>query len=596
MTNTLMAKKKQVQLKNKQVLSNKHFFMRGGLLILLITTAIYYQSLNNDFTNWDDPPYVVNNTIIRSFHGDSISYTIKSLLTDNKYVMGNFHPITMLTYCVEYSIYGLNPKPYHVTNLFFHLLNSLLVLLFIWLLCKKRYTAVIVALLFAIHPMHVESVAWVAERKDVLYTFFSLGALSTYLLYLKANTNKTLLYVVTIILFTLALLSKAMAASVAILFIAIDYYKNRQFNTKLWLEKLPFIGLAVVFGVIAIYAQQSLNALEDIEAYNVFDRILFSSYGVLTYIWKAILPINLSCFYSYPFKTDGLYPMYFYVSPIVLLTLFWGVYKSLKWNKDILFGFAFFLISIALVLQILPVGGAIIAERYTYIPYIGLFFIVGKLLNNIITNNKHKLAKYKQLIVGAFAVIIIAYAFGTYKRSMVWENSISLWTDAIDKYKFTPRAFSHRAKAYYKVNNYPAAIADYNWYIQIKNDNADIYYDRGVCFLNLKQYQYAITDFDKAIQLKPEFPKAYYNRGITYDDTGNYQKAIADYSTCIEQDPEFSDAYFNRGVIYFKMQMYEEALNDNLTAKGLGQKLDPRIIPTIQQKLNEQKQLSSKVN
>ena len=188
-----MNKKKQIISKSSSKslntrLSIKHFFIIASLTLIVITSIIYIQSLNNPFTEWDDDSYISNNTDIRTLRGDSVSITLKKTFTS--YVMGNYHPLTMLSYCLEYNKFKTNPKPYHVTNFILHILNTLLVLCFVWMLTKQQLVAFITALFFAIHPMHVESVAWVAERKDVLYSFFYLSALCTYLIFYKKKNKR----------------------------------------------------------------------------------------------------------------------------------------------------------------------------------------------------------------------------------------------------------------------------------------------------------------------------------------------------------------------------------------------------------------------
>nr|MBA3707110.1 hypothetical protein [Bacteroidota bacterium] len=330
-------KKTQHNIKQAKTLAPPKSYNKLLLLVLIIiTTSIYLKSLNNQLTTWDDKNYLTENKDIRTLHGDSVNYTLKK--TFSSYVMGNYHPLTMLSYCMEYAKYKLDPKPYHLTNFVFHLFNTLLVFCFIWLLTQQQWVAFITALLFSIHPMHVESVAWVAERKDVLYSFFYLSALCTYLVYLKKEKRKWILYVFVFLLFILGILSKAMTVSLPIAFLALDYFTGRKITMKVVLEKIPFIILSFIFGYIAIEAQKSVNALGDITHYNFLDRILFTSYGLIVYLSKMIFPINLSCFYDYPVKQDGVYPAIFYIAPLLILTLVFLIYRSIRFSKDVVFG------------------------------------------------------------------------------------------------------------------------------------------------------------------------------------------------------------------------------------------------------------------
>ncbi len=513
--------------------------------LILITTAIYFRSLNNQLTTWDDKNYITENKDIRTLDGDSLNYTLKK--TFRSYVMGNYHPLTMLSYCIEYRKYKLNPKPYHVTNFIIHLLNTLLVFAFIVLLTRQQWVAFITALLFAIHPMHVESVAWAAERKDVLYSFFYLSALCIYLIYLGKEKGKWILYLFTFFLFIMGVLSKAMAVSLPITFFFLDYFTGRKITLKVVLEKLPFILAACFFGYIAIEAQKSASAL-DVTHYNFFDRILFTSYALMMYLWKFIAPINLSCFYDYPIKQNGMYPTIFYAAPILILVLTFLIYRSIRFKKDVLFGAVFFFITIVLVLQILPVGGAIIADRYTYLPYIGIFFILARWINNLLEDRSEKLRSYKLLTITVLIFFSIGCCYLTIQRCKIWHDSITLWNNAIEQYDSAPKSFNGRGDAY--------NIA--------------------------KQYDKAIPDFNRAIQLKYDYPEAYYNRGLAYYYLGKYDEAIKDYTSAIQYGPQLAVAYYNRAGAYFTIQNFKPALEDALKAKQFGYDVDPRFIEVLQ--------------
>jgi tetratricopeptide (TPR) repeat protein len=488
---------------------------------------------------------------------------------------------------MEYDAFELNPKPYHVTNLILHLLNSLLVLYFIWLLTKQKWTAFITALLFAVHPMHVESVSWISERKDLLYTFFSLATLCYYLKYLQNQKLKWLYYSVSFFLFLLAVLSKAMAVSVPLVFILLDYFSGKRFTLKAILDKIPFFIISIVCGLIALEAQKSSHAIH-FSSFNFFERILFSCYGILMYLWKLLLPYNLSCYYNYPLKQNGMFPVVFYLAPFILIGLSWIIYKSMRNSKDVVFGFAFFLITIALVLQIIPVGGIIIADRYTYIPYIGIFFILARFINNLTDNKIVVLRKYKIPFILMFSVIIFSYCYAAFQRTQVWADSISLWTDAINKYDKYPLPYSLRGTAYYKRGQHENAISDFSNAISLNQGQANVYFQRGLCYLEIKKYNEAIRDFSSAIGIKPAYADAYYNRGVVYNDTGLFDEAIIDYSSAIKYNPGHSKAYYNRAGAYYMSHKYQLAYDDVLIAQKLGFEIMPGFIEAIKAALNQQ--------
>jgi len=578
-----MSTKKVTPKKTNKISNAPKAFNKLLLLpLILITVIIYFKSLNNQLINtWDDHGYITENRGVQTMHGDSVGYTLKKTFSTS--VLGNYHPLTMLSYCLEYEKFKFNPKPYHVTNLIIHILNALLVVGFIWLLTQQQWVAFITALLFAIHPMHVESVAWVSERKDVLYTFFYLAALCTYILYLKKENLKARFYGITLLLFILALLSKAMAVSLPITFLAVDYFLDRKIiSKKVLLEKVPFLVLSLIFGIVAIGAQKSANALDGIVNNSFGERIIFSFYGLMTYLWKMVNPTSLSCFYNYPQKHDGMLPTLFLISPIVILALAFLIYKSQRFGKDVVFGFVFFLITIVLVLQIFPVGDAIIADRYTYIPYIGLFFIIARWINNLLENKGGKFQSLKTPIIGALIIFSAVCCYLSFQQSKVWHDSISLWSGAIENFDGAAKPFNNRGLTYFRTNQYDKALSDMTRTIQLNDDYPDIHYNRGVVYFSLKKYDKALNDYNIALQKDPKFAKAYNNRGNVYHLLGKYNEAINDYTACIQYSPNFAKAYCDRAGTYFTVQKFQAALEDALHAKELGFNVDPRFIDAIQ--------------
>jgi tetratricopeptide (TPR) repeat protein len=231
------------------------------------------------------------------------------------------------------------------------------------------------------------------------------------------------------------------------------------------------------------------------------------------------------------------------------------IYKSLQKGKDILFGFGFFMISIVLVLQILPVGGAIIADRYTYIPYVGIFFIIARFINNLIENKIMKLQLYKIPLIITFAIISILYAYVAFQRTKVWENTITLFTDAIKNNNKASRSFMVRGNAYYY---------------------------KG-------QYENAISDLSKAILLKNDYAEAYLSRGSAYFNLGKINEAIKNFSLAIMYKPNYADAYCDRAIAYLSNKTYDLALQDALKAKGLGFQIHPNLIEDIETRMNNKK-------
>ena len=497
-------------------------------------------SFNNGFTNWDDQEYVSNNKQIQKLSKQSITKQFKS------FHMGNYHPITMLSYTIEYHFAELNPKIYHTTNFIIHLLNAGLVYFFIYWLCNNMTIAFITALLFSIHPMHVESVAWVAERKDVLYTFFYFLSLCLYIQYVK--NKRTIFYLFVFVAYLLSILSKGVAVTLPVIMLLTDYYLKKKINRKDVLQKLPFFILSIVFGIIAIKAQESAKALGDIKTYSIVERFLFLSYSIIIYLWKLVAPFNLSAFYDYPLKKDNLYPAIFYAAPVLLAIVGFGLYKLIKTGVEAIYGLAFFFITLLLVLQIVPVGGAIISDRYTYVPYVGIFFILAHAINSALEKGAVFLGKHRNFIKPITLAYLLMLISLTYNRCKIWKDSITLWNNVIEQTTTSPKAYNNRGDAY--------NIA--------------------------KQYDLALKDLNRTIELKYDYAEALYNRGLCYYYLGKYDNAITDYDAAIKYDPQLAVAYFNRSGTYYALKKYDIALQDALKAKELGKDVDPKYIEALQ--------------
>jgi protein O-mannosyl-transferase len=514
--------------------------------ILLISFLIYLPVFHNGLLTWDDDTYIKNNPLIYSIDLKQIFST---------YVLGNYHPFTILTLALEYHFFGLNATGYHAVNLLLHLLNVILVFYTVLLLSdKKVIVALVAALLFGIHPLHVESVAWAAELKDLLYTFFFLASYIFYLRYLNDFRKKN--YAFALMLFLLSILSKAMAASLPAVLILTDYFKGRKINMKTLLEKAPFFLLAIIFGIVAVLAQKSEGTTNFID-FPFPQRILFACYGFITYLYKLLLPIELSPFYPYPVRSGETIPPQFYAYLILVIGLIALVLYSVRYTKKIFFGVGFFSLTVFLVLQLFPVGRAIMADRYSYIPSIGIFYLAGEGFN-LLWSKKSKLA----LIIALAATVTILFSVKTIDRCRVWKNDLTLWSDVISQYPNSSFAYNGRGYFHFNQANYSEAINDFNRSIELDPDDAHAYNLRGMVYMNNNRNDEAIDDFNKAIDLAPGNADAYVNRGWVFMNEGRKDEAINDYNTAIEIDPDYEVAYNNRGIYFINEKRNEQAIQD----------------------------------
>lgn len=544
---------KQKAVKSLLPQSNPYNLYVAGAL--LATFIVYFHSIFNDFVlNWDDGGYIVLNPVVQALNWENIRIIFTT------FDKGNYHPLTTLFYAVEYFFVGDRPMLYHINNLIIHLVNVYLVFVLVWRLRQNILTAFIVSLFFGIHPMHVESVAWISERKDVMYTMFFLLSMLSFLSYQQKGGKRLRSYMLALLLFFLALMSKSAAVVLPVVLLLVDFYIKRRLSYKLIVEKLPFFAFSLLFGILAFLSQDEAGAIQDLTPlFTMTERVMLASYALISYIGKMFVPISLSAMYPYPDRIAGALPAAFYIAPFIAMLLFGVVIWSLKKGRAVFFGFMFFLVTIALVLQLIPVGGALMAERYTYVPYIGLFFIIGVFVET--------LKKYsKDLYKIALAVIFIGaliFSYLSYQRVKVWEDGETLFTDVIRKNPNLPFAYNNRGFYYYRfLEDYDKALADFNKCIAIDKNYYRAYSNRGVLLYNINRFEEALSDFDRALALRPDNTDALRGRANTYSSLKMYEKAIPDYDAYLALKPGEAQIILWRGTALYQTGRHEKALQD----------------------------------
>jgi tetratricopeptide (TPR) repeat protein len=529
------------------------------LIILAATFIIFLPALGNGLILWDDHSYTYENPFLKNFN-------FREVFSFTTFYMGNYHPLTLLWLHLEWLVFphgdpgtyaGVNAFWFHLNNLLLHLLNVVLVFYLVYeLLDRKGWkTAVVTAALFAIHPMHVESVVWVSELKDVLYGAFFLGSALVYVRYVK--TGKPLLLVVSFVLFILSNLAKAQAVTLPVLFFLFDYYKGRKITFRVILEKVPFFVLCLFFGILAVNAQIAITALNKQHVLSL-SSALNACYGLMIYLFKLIIPVHLSAVHPYSYFDLGSFPWYFFLFPLLLAGIVFLAFKSSRRTKDYLFGFLFYLITVSVMIKILPVGDSLINERYTYIPYIGLFFIAGQLYSRI-----SGIAKWRYIAVTVMTAILVIFTVMTLERSKIWKDNFTFWNDVISKYPDYWRGYFGVGLQYYNSGDYNTAL-EYTNQSCAKAAPAIPYMLRGtIYFMNLKNYPLAIEDFKKVISLHdPSSPfdlDVRYNLGLAYENNGNYPEAINILDESIRMAPDKPRGYVLKGDALVQMKKYADA-------------------------------------
>jgi Tfp pilus assembly protein PilF len=385
---------------------------------------------------------------------------------------------------------------------------------------------------------------------------YFLLAMLAYIFYSQTSKSKYLYYALAS--FTLSLLAKAQAVTLPVVLLLIDYFLERKPDLKMFLEKIPFFILSLVFGIIAILAQKAEGAINPV-GISVTSSLFYAQYSIWVYLYKLFLPVNLTCLYSYPVTARGGVPFWIYLSPLIVVILLFLILKTWKKYPPACFGLLFFLVVIFPVLQFLPVGQAIVAERYSYIPYFGLFFIIAVLFvqfrGKLISSRGKKFMNY------AGIGILVILSLLTFSRTKIWANSVTLWTDVMEKNPACTDAYVNRSYMYIQYKQYDKAIQDCNDGLKLDSNYFKFYLNRGTAYRDLGDFGPALKDFNRAIQKNPKSFDTYLDRGILYTDRFNqYDNGISDFKYFLKFRPSDKNGYYNLAVAYYKKQRLDSAL------------------------------------
>ncbi len=533
----------KINMQNKINISYKEKILSLYILLTVITLAVFWQVNQFDFVNLDDPVYVTENRHIK----DGI--TLGGLHWAFSTTYAEFwHPLTWLSLMLDYQLYGLNAGGYHMTNLVLHIFSTLLLFRLFSHMTGALWRSAFVAALFGIHPLHVESVAWIAERKDVLSGFFWMLTLCLYVYY----TEKPLIrrYLLVLFSFVLALMSKPIVVTLPVILILLDYwplnrFKSQKGNFFIWQlkEKLPLFVLSVVFSFITLYARYTPYG-KDFQA-SISSRIANAVIAFLTYIEKTLWPQDMAFFY--PFSSQ--IPMgYFFGSLLLMIIISAFVFARVQKLPYFFVGWLWYVMTLLPVIGIIKVGDFSMADRFHYLPSIGLAVMLAWGIPALIKSEKIR----KKVLFPSGIVYLVMMTLFAQQQCGYWKNSISLMTHTLQVTKHNYLAHNNMGLALHNLGKVSEAIKNYNESIRLKPSYAYAYNNRGIIYGELKQYQLAMNDFNDAIRRMPLYADAYYNRGLTYGNMGRHQLAMNDYNHAIRLKPDYAEAYMNRGVVYLK--------------------------------------------
>ena len=449
---------------------NKIFLI---FILILVTFLTFSSALDNSFTNWDDPKYLTQN---KRVHVLSLE-TVSDLFTRTKIIYHHYIPLTLLSFSIEHHFFGLNPKVFIFNNIILHCINVILVFWFIFLLVRRVDVAFLTSVLFAVHPMRVESVAWIVERKDVLFTLFYLGALISYSYGIKNAKKINGCYLITFVLFLCSLLSKPAAVTLPLVLLLLDYYFKRKNTVYLFVEKIPFFILSIIFGLIAMGQARP----EWVSLYSRIDRIMLGSYSFIAYIVKLFMPVKLSCFYPVPLKVEGSFPPIFSLAPFGFVVLLVLILLFFRKSRKVMFGALFYFLTI-FPMTFIGASTALMADRYTYLPYTGIFFMISAGVCFLTSRILPRRIIIRLSVKIVIFCLLILLSLVTFERCKVWKNGMTLWNDVIAKYPDVVAAYINRGNEYGKKGEFDLAISDYNKALNIDPHKLTAYTSRGYVY------------------------------------------------------------------------------------------------------------------
>ena len=540
--------------KNKRQSGENHSGLSTGVRSHLITIAIYLfliaislsvfgQTLRYDFVNFDDDVYVYNAPAVRA------GLTVKGLvLAFTSPHSRNWHPLTTISHMLDCQLYGLKAGGHHATNILLHTIAVLLLFQVLRQMTGAVWKSAVVAALFAVHPLHVESVAWVSERKDVLSAVFFLLMLGAYFRYVRARSVTR--YLAVAVLFVAGLMSKPMLVSAPVILLFLDYWPLRRFELSLtngraklaksddqwrvtrglFLEKLPLLVLSAVCCVITFILQK--RATGAIPPLPFLWRMQNAVTTYAIYVWETLWPTRLAVFYPHPNETLAIWEILLAVGLLLAMTIAAIVFRR---KRPYLFTGWFWYVGMLLpVIGLVQVGEQGHADRYTYLPHIGLFLLAVWLVADVAAVSERR----SRVVVPAALILIIALGWTAFIQTSYWRNSETLWTHALAVTSNNDVAHNNLGYLCAGRGELDKAVFHFETALRIRSGKRDPHYIVGSAFVQVNlanalsrkgQPDEAIVHYEEAIKLQPNYADAYYNRGNTLFAKGRIDEAMADW-------------------------------------------------------------------
>ena len=527
--------------------------------LTLSVLSVFWQVRNFDFINYDDNEYVSENSYV--FNGLNSDSIVWAFTTGHS---ANWHPVTWLSLMLDCQLFGPNPGRIHLVNLLLHLANTLLLFAILKKMTGSLWPSAFVAAAFAIHPMHVESVAWISERKDVLSTFFLLLTLAAYIGYAKRAS--VFRYTAALVVFALGLMAKPMLVSLPFVLLLLDYWPLGRFGVVkkkktdapqksfgfLVFEKLPFFVLSAVSSVITFFVQRSGGAVAEMNILSLESRIANVFLSYVRYIGKMFRPQNLTIFY--PYDAEGFPFWQVAICILLVLAVSFLVIRFAKKQKCLFIGWFWFVGTLVPVIGLVQIGGQSIADRYTYISYIGLFIMIAWGLSELLLK-----WPYRKIALGVSMLIVLtAMGIAAHRQVSYWKNSSTLFSHALAVTENNYIAYTGLADDLRTSGKTALAIEHYNKALQIAPGHADAVLGLGCALVNEGNLERAAEYLKKSLQLKPDHALAHYNLGIALQKQGRFAESLDSFTRAVQLDPGSAEAHNNLGnLLVLNGRVYE---------------------------------------
>jgi protein O-mannosyl-transferase len=524
-------------------------------LLFFGTLVLYYPALQNGFVNYDDPAYVTSNFHIQQgLTHRSLAWAFTSTAE------ANWHPLTWLSHMLDVQLFGMGPAGHHAQSVLWHAVN--VVLLFFLLAKATGFVgrSAVVAALFAVHPLNVESVAWVSERKTVLCTFFLLLALAAYGWYVKRPRASR--YLLVALLFALGLMAKPMLITLPFLLLLVDFWPLERFPqtqlSKLVLEKIPLLALSAGSAAITLYAQRAGGAVGSTQLLPLAMRMKNAIYSYFIYLDKALWPSRLAVFYPHP---EGSLALWKVVGAAVVLIVITIVFQHFRERRYLLMSWLWFLITLAPVIGIVQVGRQAWADRYAYIPLWGLFVIAVWLLAEIAT--RISLRRTAQVVIAL--AVLLGYSVVTRCQIEYWHDSYSLFTHAIQVTGANPIAEGNLGSALMEMQRPDLAAPHLERAIQLMPTFAAAHYNLGTLLQRQNELNPALQEYQLALKYASDVREAAQTRnnlGVLFNQLGRKDEAMAEFTLAIALNPDEQNSFIGRGLIEHDEGKLDAALQD----------------------------------